>query len=162
MSEVDETRISDEWTRFGVLVIVLIVVVLVVALSRPLIFGVIVPAVLGDGLDISTRPIEPARPDAGEAAGEEPSEPLSAPSGSEEEVVTPPEAGVEEAVETGTQGAEPLPTLVTATTHVVKSGETLTVISNQYNVPVESIVNANNLASADRIKVGDQLTIPQK
>jgi hypothetical protein len=127
MSEVDETRLSDEWTKFGILAIVMILIVLVVALSRPLIFGIIVPAVLGDGIDILTQPVEPAPPSAEEPAGAEPTESTPASSESEGEVATPPEAGAEEGAEA--QQVEPLPTLVTAKTHVVRSGETLTTIS---------------------------------
>jgi len=170
MSEVDETRLSDELTKFGLLVIVMIVVVLVVALSRPLIFDVIVPVVLGDGLDTPVQQLEPISP-AVEAppvdeapAVEAPTDVSPASQETEVDSAAAPEeeSPVEAEVEAETLSVEALPTLVTAKTHVVKTGETLTVISNQHDVSVQSIVNANNLASADRIKVGDLLTIPQE
>ena len=45
-------------------------------------------------------------------------------------------------------------------THVVKSGENLSVIALRYGVSTRSIVEANGLRSANRIRVGQRLTIP--
>jgi LysM repeat protein len=162
MSEMDQTRLSDEWTKFGVLVIVMMVVVLVVALSRPLIFGVVVPVVMGDGLDTLVQPVERAMPSPEAPAAEEPAEAYPPPLETEVETAAPSieETSAEAAEESMEVGAPPTP--VTARFHVVKTGETLTNISRQYGVAVQSIVNANNLASADRINVGDELTIPQE
>lgn len=168
MSELDETRLSDELTKFGVLVVVMIVVVLIVALSRPLIFEVIVPVVLGDGLDTPAQPLEPISPAVEAPTVEEVEEPAleapvdDVPASQEAETDAAASSAEEVPVEAESEPMEALPTLVTATTHVVKTGETLTVISDQYNVSVQAIVNANNLASADRIQVGDLLTIPQE
>ena len=165
MSELDETRLSDELTKFGVLVIVMIVVVLVVALSRPLIFEVIVPVVLGDGLVTPAQPLEPISPAVEAPPVEEPAVEAPVddiPAAQESETDTAASPAEEVPVEAESEPMEALPTLVTATTHVVKTGETLTVISDQYNISVQAIVNANNLPSADRIQVGDLLTIPQE
>jgi LysM repeat protein len=44
--------------------------------------------------------------------------------------------------------------------HVVKPGETLSVIAKGYKSSVETILKANNLKSANAIKVGQKLFIP--
>ncbi|MCC6905923.1 MAG: LysM peptidoglycan-binding domain-containing protein, partial [Anaerolineae bacterium] len=44
--------------------------------------------------------------------------------------------------------------------HVIRSGETLSLIAARYGVSIEAIMQANGLASADRIVAGQQLTIP--
>lgn len=44
--------------------------------------------------------------------------------------------------------------------HVVKSGESLSVIAGKYNVELAQLRNANKIASADLIYVGQQLWIP--
>ncbi len=64
----------------------------------------------------------------------------------------------------------PAPTLTPAPTagppaptpviHVVRSGETLTRIAQAYGVTVEAVVQANHLANADSIYVGQKLIIP--
>lgn len=45
--------------------------------------------------------------------------------------------------------------------HVVKSGETLSKIAQQYGVDAQDIVRANNLANPNAIYVGQELLIPQ-
>lgn len=44
--------------------------------------------------------------------------------------------------------------------HTVQAGEYLGTIAAQYGVTVEAIVQANNLANPDSLKIGDQLIIP--
>jgi LysM repeat protein len=44
---------------------------------------------------------------------------------------------------------------------VVSPGETLLVIANEYDVKVDDIVKANNLSSAQFIRVGQKLIIPE-
>ena len=44
--------------------------------------------------------------------------------------------------------------------HTVSAGETLGQIANRYGVTIASIVEANNLPSADRLSIGQQLIIP--
>lgn len=46
------------------------------------------------------------------------------------------------------------------TVHVVQAGETLGVISQLYDVPVEDIATANNLVNVNTISIGQQLVIP--
>lgn len=46
------------------------------------------------------------------------------------------------------------------TTHIVQAGETLGVISQQYDVPVEDIAAANNIVNINAISVGQELVIP--
>jgi peptidoglycan-N-acetylglucosamine deacetylase len=48
----------------------------------------------------------------------------------------------------------------TGRTHVVKSGETLTLIAGRYGVSVAAIMKANNIANADQIYAGQVLIIP--
>ncbi|MEA2433652.1 MAG: hypothetical protein QOG54_1109 [Actinomycetota bacterium] len=55
-------------------------------------------------------------------------------------------------------GASSVPS--TARTHVVLSGETLSDIAARYGTSIDSIVNANNLANANLIVVGQRLNIP--
>ncbi len=47
-----------------------------------------------------------------------------------------------------------------ARTHTVRSGETLYAISQQYDVPVQSILSANRISSPDDLRVGQILSIP--
>ena len=48
----------------------------------------------------------------------------------------------------------------TRTIHVVQQGETLGGISNQYNIPMDIIANANRIYDRDSIEVGEILFIP--
>lgn len=45
-------------------------------------------------------------------------------------------------------------------THVVRRGETLSVISQKYGVPVATIMSANKIKSASRLRAGQRLNIP--
>ncbi|MEA3345235.1 MAG: LysM peptidoglycan-binding domain-containing M23 family metallopeptidase [Chloroflexota bacterium] len=45
--------------------------------------------------------------------------------------------------------------------HIVRAGETLSLIAKQYGVPVADLIAANGLADPDLILVGQQLAIPQ-
>lgn len=45
-------------------------------------------------------------------------------------------------------------------THTVTSGDTITGLSVLYNIPVEVIVQANNLTNVDALEIGQQLVIP--
>ncbi len=45
-------------------------------------------------------------------------------------------------------------------THVVESGEYLTMLANRYNTTVEAIIKANNLDSPKQIQVGQELIVP--
>lgn len=45
--------------------------------------------------------------------------------------------------------------------HVVRSGETLSVIARQYGVTIQAIVEANELADPNTLRLGQKLFIPQ-
>lgn len=45
--------------------------------------------------------------------------------------------------------------------HTVKAGQTLSVIAREYKTTADAIVKANNLKSANDIKVGQELFIPE-
>jgi LysM repeat protein len=45
-------------------------------------------------------------------------------------------------------------------THTVQSGEILSSIARKYNVTVEAIVEANELANPDSLNLGQVLVIP--
>jgi LysM repeat protein len=178
MSNDSDLRWSEETTRFGILIVVMIGIVLVVAISRPLIFEHIIPVILGEGVDSTIRQAElepPVRPpqegeavdsvqedmeaDRLEAAGEEEGSQAVEPAAPETEA-TEEETTNLEGVTTDAEGgaeadtAEPI-------THVVRTGETLTSIADQYGVTVSALIEANNLASPNRIRIGDLLTIPE-
>jgi LysM repeat protein len=72
------------------------------------------------------------------------------------------EASVEAAVGTAAPTVV-VPTAAPAggtTVHVVQPGETIYAIARRYGVSPQAIITANNLANPDRIRPGDQLTIP--
>ncbi len=48
----------------------------------------------------------------------------------------------------------------TSRTHIVKAGETPTVIARRYGVKVEALMAANPRMDARRLHVGQTLTIP--
>ena len=52
-AEVGAEETQGEWLKFGIVAIVLLFTVLIIALLRPLIFGRIVPAVLGEGQPVA-------------------------------------------------------------------------------------------------------------
>lgn len=70
-------------------------------------------------------------------------------------------APVETAAAVATASAPPPPTAAPVrVVHVVQAGETLGMISEQYDVPLEDIVVYNNLPDANRLDVGQELVIP--
>jgi LysM repeat protein len=54
------------------------------------------------------------------------------------------------------------PTISKAVTYVVKSGDTLLMISMTFKVTVKDIADANNITNANLIYPGQVLTIPLK
>jgi nucleoid-associated protein YgaU len=143
----DQGSSTGEFIKFGAVVGVLIATVLIVALLRPLIFGRIVPAVMGNHL---AQPIPPTQPII--SAPVEPT-PTAMPALEESPAETPPaaEIPVEE------MPATPEPPL----THVVQRSENLTAIAAQYGVTVEALVSVNNISNPNRIEAGTVLTIPK-
>ena len=158
----NNTKSYSDLVKFGVLLLILAGVILVVSLTRPLIFGRIVPAVLGDGQ--VTTPL----PDAGET---ESGEPVVAPA---EGYPAPDSANVSEgsccdaaaypAPETSTMPTTTTPT-VEATqyiTHTLQPGENLTKLAQQYGVTIEEILKANTILNPDEVQAGTVLRIPIK
>lgn len=156
MNEPVDSHNSNEWLNFGVLVVVFAIVILVVALTRPLIFGRIVPAIMDDG-QVSAPLPAPATEPGQESPGEEENTESVTPEETEE--APPQEATATTAPETPVE--EDSPVAVPTVQHTVRQGETLNKIARMYNVSVADIVTANNLANPDRIDIGTILLIPQ-
>lgn len=189
MGNDDTASSSSEWTKFGVLIIVMVGIVLVVGLSRPLLFGHIIPIILGQGNASIRPPLELSPPvfsaplDTGTAGkgGEGVSPAVSdesvdlateVPAGGVEAQLMEVESEAETTeVSTATeqglsiQGEVDAQALLSATDqptfHLVKTGDTLIAIAEQYGVTVDAIVAANGLASPNRINIGERLTIPE-
>jgi LysM repeat protein len=71
------------------------------------------------------------------------------------------------AAPTGAPTASPSAAPTAATTpkprvHVVKAGETLSMIATRYGVSIQAIIEANNLQNPNLLLVGQKLTIPPK
>lgn len=151
----------NQWILFGILVIILLGTVVVIALLRPLIFGRIVPAVMGDTVTPETAVMDEAYPTAEDAVptGENEVFIPAASGGGTGDAVPAEESVVEETppLEETAVPPEPAPEPVT---HTVQVGDNLTKISAQYGVSVEEIMAANNLTNADYISVGQVLIIP--
>jgi LysM repeat protein len=145
----DQESSTGEVVKFGAVIGVLIATILIVALLRPLIFGRIVPAVMGSHLPQPTRPAQPViiipiEPTATAIPT------VVVPLPSEEATPAPP-SPVEETP------ATPAPTI----THTVQRNENLITIAAQYGITVEALVKANNIPNPDRIEAGTVLTIPK-
>ena len=187
---VEEPSPAGEMLRFFALVIVLGVVVLVVAAVRPLIFGRIVPAVMGEG--IVAPATEPAGTDGQEGAeppeespdeGEPANEETTGAASNTDEETTPEEntageaessapAGEEmtgeseveapgEATNEGDAGETAENETATPTLHTIQQGETLQSIAGRYGITLQELIAANNLPNPDYIRIGDKLVIPQ-
>lgn len=165
----DETQ--GELTKFGILAIVLLFTVLIIALLRPYIFNTIVPAILGEGQptapvmdDTNAETIKPTTEEAEDSEAVEENESESDTTvGSEEENAPDTAVSPTDSSEAATEPEKPedFPTAVPAQTHTVQAGETLTAIAQRYNVTVQAIVAANNIANPDRVAVGTVLIIPE-
>jgi len=156
-NEVEDTT-RGEWFKFGIVAVVLLFTVLIIALLRPLIFGKIVPAVLGEN-----QPAAPLVSSPTEA------ETIKPDSEAEDAVVEEEVAEPEESAESPTDGVEEVtepeqpadfPTAVPAQNHTVQVGETLTAIAKQYSTTVQAIVEANNIPNPNRVNAGTELIIP--
>ncbi len=142
---------SREWMKFIILAVILIGVIFVMALTRPLIFNRIVPAVMGEGQLTAPMPAEEPEETIQEAYPVENAAPLPV---------------VEEAypVENDTGGEveeEAMATAVTTISHTVQHGDTILNIARRYGVTVDTIVAANNISNPNHIEVGTTLLIPQ-
>lgn len=157
-----EPRNPFEWLNFAILVAVFVIAILVVALSRPYIFGRVVPAVLGED-----QPSAPLVEDVNEEIKEMPEDAATGgleepePAGEGTTGEEPAAASDTPAAEAAPTVPEELPTSAPTTTHVVQRGETLFSIARQYGVSVDAIVQANNITNPNRIHAGTPLLIPQ-
>jgi nucleoid-associated protein YgaU len=146
---------SREWTKFVILAVILLGTILVVALARPFIFNFVVPTVMGEGQLTAPMPV-----DVEEAYPAEDDQPGAAPIIEE---AYPGEAADEPdpAGEENEMAAEELPTVVTTISHTVQRGDTILSIARRYEVTVDDIVKANNIADPNHIEVGTTLLVPQ-
>lgn len=156
VATLQETRSAQqrrgEYIKFGLLAAVLLITVLIIALVRPLIFGRIVPAIMGG------EGSGPVMDDGQPTEDSQPAEDTAAPTDSTQNLPIISVPGGEE----GTGGqAEEEATAVPAQIYVVQSGDTLNSIARQFNTTVEAIVAANNIQNPDALSVGATLTIPQ-
>ena len=178
---VEEPSPAGEMLRFFALVIILGVVVLVVAAVRPLIFDRIVPAVMGEGIVVTTLepPVteeteESNTPEESVEAGESTEEEAanttdSSNEGTASEENTASEAESSDANEAGTQeettnestAGETAENQNTPITHTVRQGETLQKIAAQYGIALQELIAANTLPNPNLIHDGDILVIPQ-
>ena len=122
--------------KFIILVVIMLGAILVVFVARPLVFGQIVPAVVGDFL--TPMPTVEAI------------EPLPTPT----VVVTEMPAAAPDPTST--------PPPPTPRVHVIQPGENLTKIAETYGVTVAAILALNNLTNPNQIVAGEQLLIPDK
>ncbi len=130
---------SSKWSdllKFMVLVVILAGVVLVMLLARPLVFGQIVPAVVGDFLTPLPTATAAPLPTATTTATEMPAAPI------------PP---------TTAPTAEPS---ATPRVHTIQPGENLTKIAETYGVTIEAILTLNGLTNPNQIVAGEQILIP--
>lgn len=75
-------------------------------------------------------------------------------------VTPPPGAATPAAILVPTVTATPEPAPEGPPVHVVRAGDTLATIAQIYDVPMEDIIAANELANPNFLSVGDQLIIP--
>lgn len=160
----NNTKSYNDLVKFGVLLLIMAGVILVVSLTRPLIFGRIVPAVLGSGQ--TTAPL----PDAGEGdtltvppAEELPGYP--APDSANVPEASCCDAAAYPAPNASTTSTETVTPALEATnfvTHTLQPGENLTKLAQQYGITIEEIIQANNLQNPDSVQAGTALRIPIK
>jgi len=167
----------SEVIKFGLLTAVLLLLVLGLALARPLLFGHILPIVLGLP---AGGPALDAEVEQGETAVDRADVAYPANAGGDEDsVILLPMVGGQPAPPEGTSNDNPgaaeatsIPeapaTAETAVTppsadflHIVQPGETLTRIAERYNVTVAALVTANGITNPNQIPAGMALRVPQ-
>jgi hypothetical protein len=130
---------TGEWVKFLLLLMVLGATLIIMALLQPLIFGRIVPAVLGDGQGvIATDPLPTASPSP---------LPLVEPTAT----LQPTPATT---AEPPTQTPQPF------VSYTVQPGDNLIEIADRFGVTVEAISSANNITTPNQIVAGTILIIP--
>jgi LysM repeat protein len=136
-----------EYIKFAILVGIFIIVIFVIAIVRPTIFDLVVPAVMGG--DAGVTAVDSSNPAESPATDAPTDNTQSLP------IIAVPAGG-----EGGT-GGQVEATAVPAQIYVVQAGDTLNSIAQQFNTTVEAIVAANNIQNPDALLVGATLTIPQ-
>jgi LysM repeat protein len=106
------------------------------------------------------RPSPTSLVEATALGGEEEEEPAETPSATSEEPIEEEEEPGEEPTEEPGVEETPTPEAECPVTHVVERGETLSVIAREYGVTWQQIAAASDIADPDRIKPGQELTIP--
>jgi len=135
----EENEEPREVAKFIILVLILTGAVAAVAVSRPLVFDGIVPAVLGwDAPAVDGGP--PTR------------EPTETPAAVEES----------DSPATPTATTTAIPPTATPRIHVVQPGDNLTKIGERYGVTVDAIMQANQMTNPHRIYPGQRLVIPDR
>ncbi len=160
MTQDHEHQPRNEWRKFGILAVILIGTIFVIALLRPLIFGHIVPAVIGNGLDapppvpvqVDSTPTE--EPDSNGVTTTDEPVVEEVEEGDGETAVTPPE-------ETTPSDEEPSTDEDGNIIYVVQPGDNLLAIAREYNVSSDDIMALNNLRNPNLLRAGDELRIPQ-
>jgi nucleoid-associated protein YgaU len=137
----DDTANTGELVKFLLLVIALGMLLVGLGLAQPVLFGRVVPAVLGEGQS-------------------EPLPPLSMPT------MPAPTATMMVATPAVTPLPTRAPTVVPPTqaplfvTYTVQPGDNLIEIAEEYGVSVEELIRANNITDPNQIVVGTVLVIP--
>ena len=156
------TKSYSDLVKFGVLLLIFAVVILVVSLVRPLIFGRIVPAVMGNSTtgDVMTDGAEEP-----EVPTPETDAPVAYPGPTDANVVAPEEPCCGDAAAYPAPDAtQPITETSAAAsqfiTHTLQPGENLTKVAEQYGVTVADIVTANALTNPDSVQAGTALRIP--
>lgn len=157
MTEDTEARENEEWIKFGVLAGVMAVVVLTVFLIRPLVFGHIIPVIMGEGIVI-TAPVEELVPQIlVPAIIEEPAATprQEEPSNEVEAVAEPAEADTAEAA----PAAEPAEAVPEAAAEEAPEAALSEESAPQPEAAIESVQSALPLAAplVHRVKTGDTL-----
>lgn len=153
-----------EGIKFLILALILLGTVVVIALLRPYIFGHVVPAVLGEDL---AQPVTPVDEVIEEEIEETVDELDQAVDNIEQEVEETTEEIEQEVDEAAEEVEEEIEEEISESDddlrrHTVAVGQTLTQIAREYDVTVDAIVEANDLANPNVVRVGDVLLIPNE
>lgn len=157
----ENNNVGDrQWLKFGILAGILLIVVLGIALLRPIIFGRIVPAVMG-GDGEKTAVSEPVVVD--DTVIEE--IPATNVDTTDVEVYIPvvngEENATDETIEEPVADEDGGKTAVPTITYTVKAGDSIYSIARAYNLNPETIVILNNIPNPNNILIGTELLIPQ-
>lgn len=162
---------DEQLLKLGILAFVMAGFVLCVAISRPFIFGRVLPALLGTvgtvesgDVGVDESPTDEPPP----TTTPTPATLTATPSITPTATLTPTLTATPSAVGTPpvvvtlapTSGVYLAPIQPGAQTHVVQPGETLAIIAAQYNVSIAALVQANAINDPNYIQAGMTLVIP--